>query len=194
MPCIATRHVRVDTLTSDFNLYVIAIDFILLSAHSIHFTLYYGSRCLFTLSSISISQLVNFLSSLLIDFSTVDLILYQLCHLFLSQNMIAKPICLVFRSCVFYLFIHLLSNPFCISKNPESLSNPRVLINVVMMLTCYLVPGPRSWLSFEPRILVGYAGTKDTLAIVSHCPVCFNMLQVLFIIVFYLVLVVNKCK
>ena len=57
-----------------------------------------------------------------------------------------------------------------------------------MMLTCYLVPGALSWLSFEPRILVGYAGTKDTLANDSHCPVCFSVLQVLFIIVFYLVL------
>ena len=49
MPCIATRHDRVDTLPSDFSLCVIATDFILLSAHSIHFTLYSGSRCLFTL-------------------------------------------------------------------------------------------------------------------------------------------------
>jgi len=49
MPCIATRHDRVNTLPSDFNFYVIAIDFILLSAHLIHFALYYGSRCLFTL-------------------------------------------------------------------------------------------------------------------------------------------------
>ena len=83
------------------------------------------------------------------------------------------------------------------TKNPESLAIPRVLINLVMMLTCYLVPGPRSWLSFDPRILVGYAGVKDTLANDSHCPICFSVLQVLqvlFIIVFYLVLVVNKCK
>jgi hypothetical protein len=32
MPCIATRHDRVDTLPSDFTIYVIATDFILLSA------------------------------------------------------------------------------------------------------------------------------------------------------------------
>ena len=118
MPCITTRHDRVDTLPSDFNFYVIAIDFILLSAHSIHFALYYGSRCLFTLSSISVSELVNSLSSLLIDSSTVDLILYQLCYLFLSQNMIAKPITLCFRSFVLYLIFQLLSNPLCKSKNP----------------------------------------------------------------------------
>ena len=118
MPCIATRHDRVHTLPSDFSLYVIAIDFILLSAHSIHFALYYGSRCLFTLSSISVSQLVNFLSSLMMDSSTFKFIFYQLCYLLLRQNMIAKPITFCFRSFVLYLFIHLLSNPLCKSKNP----------------------------------------------------------------------------
>jgi len=60
-----------------------------------------------------------------------------------------------------------------------------------MMLTCYLVPGLLSWLSFRPRILVGYAGAKDTVAIDCHCPICFSDLQVLFIIVSYLVLVTN---
>ena len=110
MPSITTGHDRVDTLPSDFSLYVIAIDFILLSAHFIHFALYYGSRCLFTLSSISVSQLVNFLSSLMMDSSTFKFIFYQLCYLFLRQNISAKPIMFCFRSCVFYMLIHLLSN------------------------------------------------------------------------------------
>jgi hypothetical protein len=118
MPCITTRHGRIDTLPSDFIFYVLAIDFILLSAHSIHFALYYGSRCLFTLSSIRVSQLVNFLNSLMMDSSTFKFIFYQLCYLFLSQNMIAKPITLCFRSFVLYLFFQLLSNPLCKSKNP----------------------------------------------------------------------------
>ena len=118
MPCISTRHDRVNTLPSDFIFYVLAIDFILLSAHSIHFALYHGSRCLFTLSSIRVSQLVNFLNSLMMDSSTFKFIFYQLCYLFLSQNMIAKPITLCFRSFVLYLFFQLLSNPLCKSKNP----------------------------------------------------------------------------
>ena len=118
LPILATRHDRVNTLPSDFNFYVNAIDFILLSAHSIHFALYYGSRCLFTLSSISVSQLVNFLNSLMMDSSTFKFIFYQLCYLFLSQNMSAKPIMICFRSFVLYLFVQLLSNPLCKSKNP----------------------------------------------------------------------------
>jgi len=142
MPCITTRHDRVNTLPSDFILYVIAIDFILLSAHSIHFALYYGSRYLFTLSSISVSQLVNFLSSLLIDSSTFKFIFYQLCHLFLSQNMIAKPITLCFRSFVLYLFVQLLSNPLCKSKKPLRLFSSQGLDKCSYDVN--LLPSPRA--------------------------------------------------
>ena len=135
--------------------------------------------------------MVNFLTSFIIEFCTLKFIFYQLCYLLLSQNMITKPILFVFRSFVFYLFINLLSNPLCVNKKPWESYDSQGLDKLVMMLTCYLVPGPRSWLSFEPRILVGYAGVKDTLANDCHCPICFSVLQVLFIIVFYLVLVVN---
>jgi len=51
-----------------------------------------------------------------------------------------------------------------------------------MMLTCYSVPRDLcSLLSKEPRILVGYAGVTEAKDTLAHSPICFSVLQVLFI-------------
>ena len=112
--------------------------------------------------------------------------------------MILIPFTFVRRT-VFYTLYHLSSNPFVVfslhKQKPLRLFSFPGVQNNVMMLTCYSVPrGVCSVLSLEPRILVGYAGTKEAKVILDHSPICFRDLQVLFIIVSYLVLVKNSLK
>lgn len=112
MPCIATRHDRVDTLPSS-----------LTSALSPHVYVYcppilYILRCITALVAYSrfLSYIKeNFVLFALIDFCTFDLVTDQLCDLFFRQYMISEPISFVVRRSlvVFYHIFHLLSKFLC---------------------------------------------------------------------------------